>query len=226
MKVRELLRVVFRICQVIGPGEQLDDTPQEQEAFEYLNSLIGSWSARNILLYSSVIDKFTLTSGKNEYSWGTGSVWDTARPNYIEDAYITYNNTDSSLKLITEQWYFDLSNKEMSGQPFFLYYKPDYPFGKVFLYNTPNKNYQITLSSFKQLISFNSVEDEITLPAYYIKALKYNIAIELAAEYAQELQPSVLMLAVDSLNYVLLANQKQINTAQFDPLFGYSMRSY
>ena len=221
MIVRDLLRSVFRICQVIGPGENLDKTPEESDAFEALNSLIGAWAARRIFIYNTIIEKFNLSNGVFEYTFGKGGQWDSERPQFLKESFISDDNIDYNLKIISQDEYFHFSNKKNSGRPSYLYFEKKYPLGNVFLYTTPDKNYKITISSYKQLSAFESVEDMIELPPYYSKALKFNLAIEIAPEYAQELIPSVMFLASDSLKNLLIGNQNEVPQSSFGNIFNY-----
>jgi hypothetical protein len=216
MIVRDLLKSVFRICQVITSGEVLDNTTEEQDAFDALNMLLESWSVDNILIYNTVTNTFNIIQGKNRYSIGIGEDFDMERPSSISGGYLSFQGYDAPISIIQEPGYFSYRNKAVRSTPYSLYYDNSFPVGNIYLYPTPSANASITIASYVSLLKFSTVEDEINLPAAYERAIKYNLALDLAPEYNQELSLLVQAHAINSLKAVKTMSYKPMKTSVID----------
>jgi hypothetical protein len=93
------------------------------------------------------------------------------------------------LSIYNIQEYADIVQKQtQSTQPEALYFQRGAPLSTIYLYTVPSAANKLVLYSKKALSNFTSVNDSISLPPGYQRALRYNLALELAVEYGK--QPS------------------------------------
>lgn len=215
MTAADIIKRALRIAQVIGQGDDPSGTDQETDAFTVLNSMIASWSAERLMIPYLVTDSLTLSIGDGEYTYGTGGDINSARPNRIEEAYVRDSEgNDFPVDIIHVSKYNDVGLKSTQGRPYYLYYIAEYPLAKIKLIYVPDAAETLYLDSWKPLTQIATVATTINLPGEYQRALEYNLAVNIAPEYAQELPQSVYTLAnqtmrtIKSLNAIPVAESK------------------
>ena len=215
MTAADIIKRSLRIAQVISQGDDPSGTDKETDAFTVLNSMIASWSAERLMIPYLVTDTLTLTIGDGEYTYGTGGDISSARPNRIEYAYVRdAQNNDFKVEIVHVSKYDDVGLKTIQGRPYYLYFIAEYPLAKIKLIYVPDAAETLYLDSWKPLTQISAVGDTINLPGEYQRALEYNLAVNIAPEYAQELPQSVYTLAnqtmrtIKSLNAIPVAESK------------------
>jgi hypothetical protein len=76
--------------------------------------------------------------------------------------------------------------KDVLGTPEVVYYEAEFPLGVVNVYPKGDSTYELHLSSWKQLPTYTNLSNTVSLPPGYERAIRYNLAVELAPEYARE----------------------------------------
>ena len=223
MTAADIIKRALRIAQVISQGDDPSGTDKETDALPVLNSMIASWSAERLTVPYLVTDTLTLTPSDGEYTFGTGGDINSARPNRIEEAFIRdANNIDYPVKIVHVSKYNDVEDKTTEGRPYYLYYIAEYPLAKIKLIYVPDAAETLVLDSWKPLTQIATVATTINLPGEYRRALEYNLAVDLAPEYAQELSQSVYTEAnqskkiIKKLNAVPVAERKVDNALLFN----------
>ena len=107
-------------------------------------------------------------------------------------------------------------NKNLEGIPREYYFKYGFESSNIFIFPTPLTSSSITISSFKELNSITSLDDDLPYPNPYLSALKYNLAIELAAEYSIDVPTSVIAMAQQTLESIIRLNRKKPPQSVFD----------
>lgn len=191
MTVRELIRKSMLLIGAISTGENLS-ADEAADGLNSLNDLLDSWSTDGLLIPSSTIEEFTLTPGQAAYTIGVGGNFNTANPQVIEEARlkdVSGQAFELPLAIYSIQEYADIVQKQtQSSQPEALYFQRGAPLSTIYLYTVPSTANKLVLYSKKALTNFTSVNTEISLPPGYQRALRYNLALELAVEYGK--QPS------------------------------------
>lgn len=209
MTIGDLLKSSLRLIGVIASGE----TPSADEmsdALTALNAMLGGWSAKRLVIYSTTLESFILTPSTALYTMGSGGTFNTTRPKKILSAYVVSNGLDLPINVYMERdRYSAITNKTLSGTPTELFYDPKYTLGYVYLYPTPDKALTLYIESTKALLSLSGLTNSIILPDEYIRALKYNLAIEIAPEYGAAIPIEVGLIAAESL-----ADVKRINAPE------------
>jgi len=210
MTVQELIEGTLRLCSLrISTDTQLD------EALEALNGMLNLWNAERLMVYAVTKESLTLVVGTGTYTIGSGGTFDTVRPQKLLSAYIRDTNSlDYPVDVsMTENEYNSISDKTETGRPEHLYYSPEYPLGKIYFDLIPEVGETFVLDSWKQITEFASLEATITLPKEYEKALRFNLALDLAPEYGVELDKTVIQQA--ALSKIIIEN---INAPLVEPV--------
>jgi len=202
MNAQDMIKSSMRLLGLIEVGE----TPpgdELQDALSAFNTMLDGWSTKRHAIYARTDEGFTLTASTGSYSMGTN----TTRAIKIEDAFIRDdNNVDTKLILITKERYNDLALKSTEGRPQYLMYDPQYSLAEIHLYPVPDKAYTLYTDSWKALSSVSTLTTTIAFPPGYERAFKYNLAIEIAAEFGAPIPPSIALIADSSMNSLASIN--------------------
>lgn len=173
---------------------------EAQDALNSLNALIASWSNDSLVIYARAWETFNLTASAS-YTIGTGGNFNTARPTDIVAAYLRSGTIDYPITIIDDEAYTSISYKALQGIPEFLNYDNAYPLGRIRLYPLDTSQ-QLFILSEKALTQLTSLDTDISLPDGWERALIYNLALELAPEYNQKPDASIVKIAGDSLGMI------------------------
>jgi len=217
--VRQLVTDALSLLKVTESGEAITNS-EAQDGMRALNQLIDSWANESYMIYRKVQRTHALTSGTGQYSIGSGATINTTRPVKISQAYVRdSNNADYPINCrINNQQWSRILLKSLSGTyPEFLYYRPSYPNGEINLYPEPGSGLTLYMECWDQFSAYTAITDSIALPPGYERALKYNLAIELAPEYRDPSQ-LVLKLAQESKERIKDVNNINIPTLISDAI--------
>lgn len=191
---RDIVKASLRHIAVLGTGSSLDPT-EANDGLRLLNAMIASWSAEGDMIFVETKETFNLTTSPT-YTIGAGGDFDTARPISISSAYVTQGSTDYNLLEYNNQQYSFLETKNTTGGiPEVFYYDGDFPLAKIYLYPKPSGVSTITLNTVKQLNQFTTLDTVFNLPAEYLLALEYNLAVMIAPQYEREASMTVKKVA-------------------------------
>lgn len=124
-------------ARIISPGESVPSRKINQ-VLEDLNDMLESWSLEGLMIPCDVLESFTLTAGREEYTYGSGGNFDSERPTRIKDeTYIRIGYMDYPLKLYPLDVYRRRRIKSSAGIPEMMSYHPEFPLGKVFIWPVP-----------------------------------------------------------------------------------------
>lgn len=219
MVTSDLIRATLRLIGAISSSE----TPAADEstdALEALNMMLGSWGASRFL--SASTGKVTKAmTGAASYTIGTGGDINTTRPTALYVVTYTYGGIDYNVKVIDYADYQKIGLKTVSGTiPDFVALKPDNPLSTIYLYPIPTTG-TLTLDNIRPATDLTLVDD-LPYPPEWIRALKFNLAVEIAPEYGLTVAPELAMLAEQS-KAIVMRSMVSVPVARFDPLL-YSNR--
>lgn len=181
---REIIRRSLRLCEAIGGGDTVDGDAKETNAFGYLNDMLVFWGTEKLLVPYLTTETFSLVAGTSAYTIGASGTFNTVRPNKIISAFIRdSSNNDYLLDIISLEEYDGFALKTTSARPNKLLYLPENPLGKIKLYPTPSAAESLIIDSWKTLAQIALVTDSFVLPPEYVRAITYNLAVEIAPEY-------------------------------------------
>lgn len=206
----DLIRGAMRLIGAVDPGEELTAS-EASDGLEMLNEMLESWSNESLSVYQILQENFALSSGTASYTIGSGGTFNTTRPLDVLSGFIRDSGTDYPLRILTREEYNQIQVKTTQYQPEYLYYEPSVATGRIYLYGVPAKAYAVTdglyIDSRKQLQSFTALTTSIVLPVGYKRAIRYNLALEIAPEYNRPVPEAVVAIARESK-----ANLKRLNS--------------
>jgi len=214
----DIIKSSLRVLGVLSKSEALT-ADESNDALQSLNFLIDNWSARRLLSQALIRENFPLTAGKQSYTIGTTGNFATSVPFDIMSAfYRDQYNVDRSLEIITREQFDSYEDKQIvAAPPQTLFFDPGATqqateLGTIYLYFTPDASstYTLFIESQKPFTEFASLTTTVTFPPSYYRALKWNLALELAPEYGRPITPEMVENAIDSLETLEAVNAVQI----------------
>jgi hypothetical protein len=192
---QELIDAALRLLMAVDPGET-PTTTERNNGLQAMKIMLRSWAAEGLAVYYSVEDTKTLTAGTQSYTIGSGGDIDTARPVKIDTAFVASGGLDYPLIIGSRNMYAARAQKDLGYDiPEMIWYNPGYPLGTVYIY--PPGGGVLHIWSQKQLSEFD-LTDDVTFPGEYDRAIKFNLAVEMAPEYGGLKDPALAQMAMDA----------------------------
>lgn len=208
------LKIVTGAAKLLGlvrKGEALD-ADEAADGLEALNDLLASWSSSSLFLLGRYRESFALTANAL-HTIGTGQTFDTVAPMQIINAFVRSGGVDYPLMVVTDSEYENIRFKTTQGaQPYCINYSKSAAanVGNIRLYPVPTGGYELHLLSEKQITEIASLNTEVFLPqAGSNRALKSNLALDLAPTYGVQPAPRVTEMAKDSLGAIKRESARQ-----------------
>jgi len=206
VSARTIINSAGRKIGVVSTGETMP-AYEAQNALSALNSLLGTLSVEGGMVYTTVIEAFTLTSAAS-YTIGSGGDFNTARPIEIEAIFIREDGGDYPLAQVSAESYANVFTKTLSGIPEYFYYTNNNPLATIYLYPTPQSGTQLHMYSRKALTAFADLDTNYNLPDGMQRMLEFNLAVDLAVDYEKEVSRTVKVEAMKSKKAVLVYNSR------------------
>lgn len=188
---------------------QTPSTDDYTDGLRRLNRMLDLWATTSLLIPFRTQVTHTL-DGSESYTIGSGGDIDTTRPTVIESAFVTLQESDYDLYVSHDRREYDaIFRKEIVGIPRFLYYEPEIPLGRVFIYYVGDSTYTLTMSTRGMLTEFSDTTTDVPLAPGYESALEYNLAIMLAPVYEMQAPQEIVALARDSTSKIKRLNRQE-----------------
>jgi hypothetical protein len=107
-----------------------------------------------------------------------------------------------------DRWFAIPDKTTTSDVPVFAYYEPSMTTGTLLLWPVPSATGSLHIVTWVAVTTLAALATSIALPQGYERALSYNLAVELSAEYQLPLPPVVQQIARDSYAAIKRANQR------------------
>lgn len=190
---RDLITQALITAGVKDPVE----TPTDEEiarALWQFQRMVEQWDLEGLWPYVSKVVTGSLVAGQAEYTVGTGEDISIARPNRItsfavSDGSVYYPLTEFS------QVDYENSKSDDQARPDFFAYITDLP-ARIALYNTPDTSYSFRMT-YEVVSPTYTLNDTLDLPAGYLGALEYGLAVILADRYGNDLPPTLRQEAIE-----------------------------
>lgn len=201
---RDIIKDAMKVAGVLTKTQE-PSADEAADGLRFLNNMIDSWSNDSSLIYSRSLESFTLTANQQNYTLGPGGNFNTERPVKIMWAYVRVGGIDYTLDIVEDESFATIIWKNQGSIPQFLNYTNGYPQGTIKLWPFPASGYQLFLLMEKALPEFSSLNTEVALPPGWKRALTYNLAIEIAPQYGQELSATAVDIAGKSIGDIRTA---------------------
>lgn len=221
MTALDLITSSLRLVGVLA-GNEVPTANESTVGLQYLNDMVDSWSTQQMLIYAKVNETFALVANQQSYQMGTGAPdFNTARPQKIENAIWQQpqgaTNYNLEIDIINQdQWAALTVPTTQSNIPTKLYVNYTFPYATLYFWPVPLQANNLILWSWKQLAEFAALTTAVSLPPGYNKALRYNLAVELAPEFGRTPSDLVITQAVDAKADIKRMNNR-VTLMQADP---------
>jgi hypothetical protein len=215
MRVEELIASSLRLINILASNE----TPTGSEgadALAALNDMLDSWSTERLGIFTVSRQLFNLVSGTQVYTLGPNGTFNTARPIRVESYGVIDNSTGQAVEypveMVTERGWSQIPFKTLgTGGLFYAVWDDNaYPLRNLSFYPVPGPNLQVAIYSWVALTRFTSLTQDVTFPPGYAKALRFNLALDLAAEYGKEIATSTAAQALESKARIKTINAPEV----------------
>ena len=207
--VRQLLNDTHRLLFLTASGNVVPEVDY-QDNLRTLNQMLDSWNTERLSVFSTQDQVFSWSPGDISRTLGPTGDFVGNRPILLDDS--TYfrdpaNGISFGIKIINQQQYDGIAVKTVtSTYPQVIWLNMSYPNIEMYVYPVPTKVLEWHFISVEELTQPATLETELTFPPGYLRAFRYNLACELAAEFGVEPSRQVQRIAMSSKR-----NIKRIN---------------
>jgi hypothetical protein len=199
----------LRLIGQLAEGET-PSAATSQDALTAMNQMIDSWSTERLAVFSTQDQVFMWPPGAISRTLGPTGNFVGNRPILLDDS--TYfrdpaNNISFGIKIINQQQYDGIAVKTVtSTYPQVIWINMDYPNIDMYIYPVPTKVLEWHFISVTELDQPATLATVLSFPPGYLRAFRYCLACEIAAEFGVEPSPQVSRIAMTSKR-----NLKRIN---------------
>ena len=205
----EQINGALRLIGQLAEGET-PSAATSQDALSALNQMIDSWNTERLSVFSTQDQVFSWPPNEIHRTLGPTGDFVGNRPILLDDA--TYFKDPASgisygIKIINQQQYDGIAVKTVtSTYPQVIWINMEYPNIDMYVYPKPTKVLEWHFVSVEKLTQPATLTTSLSFPPGYLRAFKYNLACEIAAEFGVEPSPQVKRIAMSSKR-----NLKRIN---------------
>lgn len=207
----------FTEIRVARAGDPL--SPEDMALGLYLfNRRLDSWNASDRAVYSEAFTDATLTPNLSPHTIGpSGNFNVTVRPVRVLNAAI---NIGSSvfvpMNVRDAAWYAIQAVPAITESvPTDVYYKPDWPLGKLYFYGVPSTAYSVRIWH-ETILASVAQGDDFAMPPGYQEALELTVAEDLADSLGQLVTPSLMRRAREARARIFGNNDREPRIATCD----------
>jgi hypothetical protein len=199
----------LRLIGMLAEGESASAATAD-DALTAMNQMIDSWSIERLAVHSTQDQVFTWPSDQITQTLGPTGDFIGNRPVLLDDS--TYFRDPSTgvsfgIKIINQQQYNGIAVKTVtSTYPQVIWVNMEHPNIRMYVYPKPMRALEWHFVSVQELTQPATLATELAFPPGYLRAFKYNLACEIAAEFGVEPSRQVQRIAMSSKR-----NIKRIN---------------
>ena len=197
----EIIKGSLRLIGMLAEGEE-PSADTMQDSIMAMNQMIQSWDTERLAVFNTMDQIFIWPAYEMTRTIGPSGNFVGDRPIEIDDA--TYFKDPQSglsfgVKLINQQQYDGIAFKTVtSTYPQVMWVNNTFPDMTMTIYPVPIKALEWHIISVEQLKEVDSVATDMTFPPGYLRAFRYNLAMELAPEFGVEPSQQVQRIAMTS----------------------------
>lgn len=203
------IKAALRLIGQLAEGEE----PSAQaaiDALDAMNQMIDSWNTERLSTFVTQDQIFLWPPNEITRTLGPSGDFVGNRPILMDDA--TYfrdpsTNVSFGIKLINQQQYDGIAVKTVtSTYPQVMWVNMGFPDVSLTIYPKPTRELEWHFVSVQELDRPATLNTELFFPPGYLRAFKYNLAMEIAPEFGVEPSQQVKRIAMTSKR-----NLKRIN---------------
>lgn len=188
----------LRLIGQLAEGET-PSAATAQDALSALNQMIDSWNTERLSIYSTQDQVFLWPAGARSRTLGPTGDFVGNRPILLDDA--TYfrdpaTNVSYGIKQINQQQYDGIAVKTVtSTYPQIMWINMEMPNIDMYVYPVPIRELEWHFISVTELTQPANLSTTLSFPPGYLRAFRYGLACEIAAEFGVEPSPRVSRIA-------------------------------
>jgi hypothetical protein len=201
----EFIKSALRLVGSLRSGQNLSNSELTDSA-QVLNDLLDAWSAERVMIFTvpyMTVDQnnaaFTLVPGQQKYTVGNANGTESfkiPRPARIDGISLLYNASqptpvELAMEIVDDVGWQAISNKTTQSllpQVVYVEATADGTDWNLYFWPIPTQANNIALYLWAGLTQFPNLEAQFSFPPGYAEALRYNLAVRLAAEFPCDLQ--------------------------------------
>jgi hypothetical protein len=205
----EQINGALRLIGQLAEGET-PSAATSQDSLAALNQMIDSWNTERLSVFSTQDQVFSWPPNVLNRTLGPSGNFVGNRPILLDDS--TYfidpaSGISYGIKIINQQQYDGIAVKTVtSTYPQVIWINMDYPNIDMYVYPKPTKVLEWHFISVTELTQPATLTTTLSFPPGYLRAFRYNLACEIAAEFGVEPSPQVKRIAMSAKR-----NLKRIN---------------
>jgi len=204
-QINGALRLIGQLAEAETPS-----AATSQDALAALNQMIDSWNTERLAVFSTQDQIFDWPPNVLSRTLGPTGDFVGNRPILLDDSTYfidTASGISYGIKIINQQQYDGIAVKTVtSTYPQVIWVNMTYPDIEMYVYPKPTKVLEWHFVSVEELTKPALLSTTLAFPPGYLRAFKYNLACEIAAEFGVEPSPQVQRIAMTSKR-----NLKRIN---------------
>lgn len=203
----DLITRSLRLIGVLATGES-PTSDEANDALETLQDLLDAWQAESLQVFSIVRQltdvnnlPFTLVPAQQVYTLGAGGNFNFPRPARVERmGLISISNPAQPLELALEmltdaEWQAIPVKNIQSTIPQKVWNDKNFPLMNLSFWCVPSIAQQVALYLWQPLATFPDLNvTDVEFPPAYARALRFNLAVDLAAEFGATCDPQAVVL--------------------------------
>jgi hypothetical protein len=205
----DIINGSLRLIGVLAEGE-VPSAETSADALSAMNQMLESWNTERLAVFATQDQVFSWPPSTISRTLGPSGDFVGNRPVLLDDA--TYFRDPASgisygIKLINQQQYDGIAVKTVtSTYPQVMWVNMTYPDIEMYVYPVPTKLLEFHFISVEELARAADLATDLTFPPGYLRAFRYNLAMEMAPEFGVEPSGQVQRIAMSSKR-----NIKRIN---------------
>jgi hypothetical protein len=204
-QINGALRLIGQLAEAETPT-----AATSQDALTALNQMIDSWNTERLAVFSTQDQVFSWPPNVLSRTLGPSGDFVGNRPILLDDSTYfidTASGISYGIKIINQQQYDGIAVKTVtSTYPQVIWINMSYPNIEMYVYPKPTKVLEWHFISVEEITQPALLSTTLAFPPGYLRAFKYNLACEIAAEFGVEPSPQVQRIAMTSKR-----NLKRIN---------------
>lgn len=190
--VAEVVTAAFKKIKVGISGETLA-SEDLTAGIDTLQLMLRTWAAKGIRLWLNQTQSVTLVAGTAAYTLSTRAL-------DVSQAYTRVSDQDEPVQLLTREEYERLPDKTVTGKPYAAWIDRTRTATTATVYPVPTAA-DVTAGTTLRLVNKRMIQDvtagsdDIDFPPEWIETIVYNLAMRLAPDFGQAVDPGIAMMA-------------------------------